>query len=109
LADGAEHVARLGYVREINLGAEFVIPGAGVPGLFSGRRLGVGGKVLPDLLRLVRLNRTGMGLLLGDADGGEHIQDFLALDFQLSGEIVNSNLRLHPPCFSPKFPLSLHS
>jgi hypothetical protein len=44
-----------------------------------------------------------MGLLLGDANGGQEIEDFLALDFQLPGQIVDSNLGLHPPCISPNF------
>jgi hypothetical protein len=44
-----------------------------------------------------------MGFLLGDTDGGQEIEDFLALNFQLPGQIVDSNLRLHPLCVSPNF------
>jgi hypothetical protein len=96
-------------VRQVNLGADLISTSTSVPRLFSGSRLGVGHKVLPDFLRLINFDGTGMGLLFSDADGGKQIQDFLALDFQLSGEVVNSNLLLHPPCISPKFPLGLHS
>ncbi len=61
------------------------------------------GKVLPHILRFVRFDGTGVGLLFGDANGGKEIEDFLALDFQLPGQIVDSNLRLHPPFVSPNF------
>jgi hypothetical protein len=36
-------------------------------------------------LGFIRLNRARMGFLLGNSNGRESIQDFLALDFQLSG------------------------
>jgi len=38
-----------------------------------------------------------MGLLLGDADFRQYIENGLALDFQFSGEIVDSNFA--HPCF----------
>jgi len=41
--------------------------------------------------------RTGMGLLLGDANHGQHIENGLALNFQFSREIVDSNFA--HPCF----------
>jgi len=44
------------------------------------------------------LNRTGVSLLLGNAHLNEHIEDGFALDFQFSGQIVDSNLA-HPPRF----------
>jgi hypothetical protein len=43
--------------------------------------------------------RTGMRFLLGDADFFQDIENRLALDFQLSGQVVNSNLT-HPPLVS---------
>jgi len=42
-----------------------------------------------------------MGFLFGDADVRQEVKDFLAFDFQLPGQIVDSNLLLHPPCISP--------
>jgi len=44
-----------------------------------------------------------VGFLLSNTKGGQEIEDFLALDFQLPGQIVDSNLRLHPPFVSPNF------
>ena len=41
-----------------------------------------------------------MGLLLGDSDFREDIENSLAFDFQLPGQIVNSNLT-HPPFLCP--------
>src|ERR1700691_4547643 len=55
----------------------------------------------------VIFNGTGMGLLLGDPDFKQHVENRLALDFQFSGQIVNSNLA-HPLCFLRTIPLSLH-
>ena len=49
-----------------------------------------------DFLRFVVFERTGMGFFLSDPDYGERIKDCFALDFQLSGQVVNSNLA-HPP------------
>jgi hypothetical protein len=48
-----------------------------------------------------------MGLLLGDPDFKQHIENRLALDFQFSGQIVDSNLA-HPLRFLRTIPLSLH-
>jgi len=42
--------------------------------------------------------RTGVGFFLGDAHRGEDVKNFPALDFQLTGQIVNSNLT-HPLSF----------
>jgi len=61
------------------------------------------GKVLPHLLRFVGFDGTGVGFLFGDAKGRQEIEDLLAFDFHLPGQIVNSNLRLHPPFVSPNF------
>jgi len=41
------------------------------------------------------LKRTGMGLLLRHPDGGQRVEDGFTLNFQLPGEIVDSNLA-HP-------------
>jgi hypothetical protein len=39
-----------------------------------------------------------VSLFLGDAYYGERVKDFLALDFQLTRQIINSNLT-HPLSF----------
>ncbi len=103
LLDRLQHVAGLGNVGEVELRLDLL--GARPPGTRVLRRhsLAMSGKVLPHLLRFVRFDGTGVGLLFGDANGGKEIEDFLALDFQLPGQIVDSNLRLHPPFVSPNF------
>jgi len=53
------------------------------------------------LFRFVLFQRTGMRLLLGHPDQWQHVEDGLALDFQLSGEIVDSNLA-HPAFLAPR-------
>jgi len=54
----------------------------------------VGTKALADQLRFVLFQRTGMRLLLGDADLGQDVKNGFALDLQLTGQIIDSNL--HP-------------
>ena len=51
------------------------------------------------LLGFVLFERAGMRFLLGDADRFERIENGFAFDFQLSGQIVDSNLT-HPPLVS---------
>jgi hypothetical protein len=57
-------------------------------------------KMSAHLLRLVILNRTGVGLALTQAEFSQYVKNLLALDFHLAREIVNSNLA-HPPLFEP--------
>jgi hypothetical protein len=95
-----EHIARLGDVRQINLGPDFVRV-APTPGLrWRGLRLSGGAKMSPHLLRFVLFDRTGVCLLLGHSDFDQDIQNRLALDFELPGQIVDSNLT-HPPFLGP--------
>jgi len=56
-----------------------------------------------DLLSLVLLERAGVRFLLGNADFLQNIEDRLTLDFQFSGQVVNSNLT-HPPLVSSARP-----
>ena len=53
-------------------------------------------EVRPDLVRFMVFKGTGVGLLLGDANHWKRVEDCPALDFQLSSQIVDSNLA-HPP------------
>src|SRR5262249_4413988 len=99
-ADGIEDISRFGDVGKINLGPDFVLiraGGAGGSGLSM--RLAAAAKVLPHLLRFVLFDRAGMRFLLGSTHHRQRIENGLALDFQLSGQIVNSNLG-HPPFLS---------
>jgi len=65
-------------------------------------------QISADLLRFVLFNGTGVRLLFSDAYFRKCIENSFAFDFQLPGQIVNSNLA-HPP-FSLLYavPLSLH-
>lgn len=51
------------------------------------------------LSRLVFFERTRMGFLLCDSDLWKHVEYGFALNFQLPGQIVDSNLT-HPPSIS---------
>ena len=57
-----------------------------------------GTKMLANQLRFVLFQRTGVRLLLGNAHRRQRVKNFLALDFQLTGQIIDSNL--HPLSFS---------
>jgi len=54
--------------------------------------------MLSHFFRLIGFQRTGVGLLLGDPYDIQHIQNCSALDFKLSGQIIDSNF--HPLCVS---------
>ena len=45
--------------------------------------------------RDVVVDRTGVGLLLGDAQLREPVQDLVGLDLKLTGQLVNPNLFYH--------------
>src|SRR5262245_41354982 len=65
-------------------------------------------KVRSNLFGFVFLQRTGMRLFLGNANFGQHVENGFALDFQLSGQIVDSDLTHSPRRSSNSSPLSLH-
>ncbi len=97
-----QNIARLGDVRKINLGFDFVtVMAGGALWLGSGVRFPLPLEVSTHLVRFVILQRTGMGLFLGDTDCCKHIENRPALDFQLSSQIVDSNLA-HPPSIPPQ-------
>ena len=103
LVDRLQHVAGLGNVGEVELRLDVLGARPSGARVLCRRCFAMSGKVLPHLLRFVRFDGTGVGLLFSDANGGKQVEDFLALDFQLPGQIVDSNLRLHPPFVSPNF------
>jgi hypothetical protein len=51
--------------------------------------------ILFDALRLVHFDGTGVRFLFRYSDLEKNVEDFLAFDLELSGQIVNSNLVLH--------------
>ena len=63
--------------------------------------------MLADQFRFVFFQRTGVRLLLGNAHRGQHVKNLLALDFQLTGQIIDSNL--HPLSFSFSGPARLYA
>ena len=93
LRDGLQHIARLGDVRKIDLRLELVgrrrnaraAAGAGLMVL----------EVFLDELRLIFFDGTGVRFLFRYSDLEKNVEDFLAFDLELSGQIVNSNLVLH--------------
>jgi len=101
--DRLQHVARLGNVGEIEFRLDLIRARPRRARLSCGRSFVVPAKVLPNLLGFVRFYGTGVSFLFGDAKGRQEIKDLLAFDFQLPGQIVDSNLRLHPPFVSPNF------
>jgi len=62
--------------------------------------------MFPHQFCFVLFQRTGVRLLLGNAHRGQRVKNFSAFDFQLTGQIVDSNLT-HPPSFPLLVPLIL--
>jgi hypothetical protein len=100
LSDGTQHVSRPRDIREVDLGLDTVVGGSGARGRLrrTGRRVGAAAEMFPHQFRFVIFQRTGVGFLLRDAYRGQRVKNFLALDFQLTGQIVDSNLT-HPLSF----------
>jgi len=96
LGNQIEHISRLGDMRQVNLGLDLIRFARGTRRTAGRARLIRRPEVSPQFLRFVILHGTGMRLLLGDPNFGQHIEDRLALDLEFSGQIVDSNLT-HPP------------
>ena len=96
--NGLHHVAGLGDVGEIDLGLDAL---RGARGLGAQVAAGLRGalELRADLVRLVVLNRTRVGLAAGQAELCQCIKNLPTLDFHLACQIVDSNLT-HPPLFS---------
>ncbi len=81
---------------EIDLSLDLVFAASGTRGLCrTRRRIGAAAEMFPHQVRFVIFQRTGVRLLLRNPHRGQHVKNFLALDFQLTGQIVDSNLT-HP-------------
>jgi len=105
LRDGLQDIAGLGDVRKIDLRLELVRRRRNARAAArAGLMLLI---ILFDALSLVHFNGTGVRLLLGYTDLEKNIEDFLALDLELSGQIVDSNLVLHSAPFPPLCPRPL--
>jgi hypothetical protein len=104
--DGLQHIARLGDMREINFGHNILRGASSLRACGPRSTL----KMRADLVSLIVLQGTGVGLAGGQAELCQYIKNLSALDFHLACEIVDSNLT-HPPLFKwccPK-PLVAHS
>ena len=103
--NGFHYVAGLGDVGEINLWLNALRRP-------RGRGVSVAGcaasalKLRANLFRLVRLQRTGVGLAISQTELRQYVKDLTALDFHLACEIVDSNLT-HPPLFRMCYPKPL--
>jgi hypothetical protein len=93
LRDRAQNVAGTRDVREIDLGLEIVLTVSGTGGgpVRSGRRVGASTEVLAYEFGLVLFERARVSFFLGDADRGQDLKNFSALDLQLARQIVDSN------------------
>jgi hypothetical protein len=102
--NGIQNIARSRDIREIDLGLNLIAINAAGPRLL-GRSLRLAGsaQVSADLHGFVLFHRTGVRLLLSDADFRKCVENGFAFDFQLPGQIVNSNLA-HPPFLSSGLP-----
>jgi hypothetical protein len=103
MAEEIQNIAGLRDMREIDLGLDFIAIAASraMWTIGAGRLTGLV-KMSPHLIGFEILERTRMGLLLGDTHLGKHIENSFAFNFQLPGQIIDSNLA-HPPFAPPKF------
>ena len=67
-------------------------------GLRRRRALAVAAEMFPHQLRFVIFQGTGVGFFLRNAHRRQHVKNFLALDFQLPGQIVDPNLTHRLQC-----------
>ena len=112
LRDGTQHISWPRDSREVDLGLDAFVAGRGARSLRRTRHsVGASSKMFPHQVRFVIFQRTGMRLLLRNTHRGQYVKNFPALDLQLTGQIVDSNLA-HPlsfPLLVPVMPLYLDS
>jgi hypothetical protein len=100
LTNGIQNIAWPGNVGQINLGLNLIARGARRTRVLGRRlRFADAAQVSAHLFRLMFFHGTGVRLLLSDAYFGKCVENRFAFDFQLPGQIVNSNLA-HPPFLS---------
>jgi hypothetical protein len=100
LGKGAQHVTGSRDVREVDLGLEFffAVSSASRRPRRTRRRIRASAEMLSHQVRFEVFQRTGVRFLLRDTHRGQYVKYFPALDFQLTGQIVDSNLT-HPLSF----------
>jgi len=99
LTDGIQNVAWTGNIGEIDLGPNLIAIDAAGTRVLCRLRLAGGAQVGAHLLCFVLFHGTGVRLLFSNAYFRKCVENRFAFDFQLPGQIVNSNLA-HPPFFS---------
>ncbi len=100
LANCIQNIARPGNIGEIDLGLNLVaIDSAGARLSCRSLRFAGGAQVCAHLLRFMFFHGTGVRLLLRDAYFRKCVENCFAFNFQLPGQIVDSNLA-HPPFLS---------
>jgi hypothetical protein len=104
LRDRLQHIARLGDVRQVDLGLELVGRSCRGTGTTAGTGLLLCKKLL-HALRFIMLDGTGVRFLFGDTDLGQNVEDFFTLYLEFSGQVINSNLVLHYAPFPPLCPV----
>jgi hypothetical protein len=95
--NGFEYVAGLGDMREVNFWSDCLGSARGCSACVAARAHSTL-KMGAHLLRLVRLQRTGVGFACAQAEFRQNVKNLPALDFHLACEIVDTNLT-HPPLF----------
>jgi hypothetical protein len=99
LSNRVQNIAGPRNAGQVNLSLDLVgIAAGGARGLGRSLHLPRATEVRFHLFRFVLFNRARVRLLLGDSDQRERVENSLALDFQLPGQIIDSNLA-HPPRF----------
>ena len=93
--DRLHYIPGLGDVREVDLGLVFFITGAGRT---RSLRTGAALDKATNPFRLACFNGARVGLAFGESQSCQSIENLLTFDFQLTRQIVNSNLT-HPPLF----------
>src|SRR5208282_1604466 len=85
---------------EVDLGLEvfFAVRGTRSGSRRTRRCIGAAAEMFPHQVRFVIFQGTGVRFFLRDTHRGQSVENFLALDFQLTGQIVDSNLT-HPLSF----------
>jgi hypothetical protein len=90
LRDRLQHIARLGDVRQVDLGLEFIHRRTAARTTRS-TGLAVLLVVVFDLLGLIDLDGARVCLLLGNSDLAKNVEDHLALNLEFACQIIDSD------------------
>jgi hypothetical protein len=101
LRDRLQYVSRLGDVRQVDLLLELFFRRMGAPARRTASGLAMLGVVLPDALRLVHFNGTGVRLLLRNSDLDQQVENHLTLDLKFPRQVVDSYLLQHSALYPP--------